>query len=214
MSPLLTTPLAVGSTTVARVVEAVSLVRGERLIHSRGTTRTGRLHVHGAGAGAALLRTPASYDVVVRLSRSLGLPRPLPDVLGIAVRVLDCYGEGRHQDLLLDTGAAPRVLRRLPLPRRSRSAMHSSLLAYDAAGERLLLGAREVGRDRWELCLARRHEDWQTWGSLSLGPALRAPLGRRLRFDPWTTGDDLRPAGVLNELRRGAYAASHVGPDA
>jgi hypothetical protein len=176
--------------------------------------------VHGVDVPARLLRTPASYDVVVRLSRSLGLPRPLPDVLGVAVRVLDAYGEGRHQDVLLDTGASPPVLRRLPLPRRTRTAMHSSLLGYDigdrgdAGGARVLLGAREVRRDAWELCVARPHEPWQVWASLSLGPQLRAPLGRQLRFDPWTTGTDLRPAGVLNELRRGAYSASHVGPDA
>ena len=226
MTALLTTPLAVGSATVTRAVRLASQLRGERVIHPRGTTRTGRLAVHGVDLPARLLRTPASYDVVVRLSRSLGLPRPLPDVLGVAVRVLDAYGEGRHQDLLLDTGASPRVLRRLPLPRRTRTAMHSSLLGYDigdrggrgdsgdAVGARVLLGAREVGRDAWELCVARPHDPWQVWASLSLGPQLRAPLGRQLRFDPWTTGPDLRPAGVLNALRRGAYPASHVGPDA
>lgn len=214
MTALLTTPMAVGSATVARAVHLASRLRGERVIHPRGTTRTGRLEVHGVDLPARLLRTPATYDVVVRLSRSLGLPRPLPDVLGIAVRVLDAYGEHGHQDLLLDTGASPPLLRRLPLPRTTRSAMHSSLLRYDAGGVRVLLGAREVTRDRWELVVASPHGSWQTWGAVTLGPQLRAPLGRQLRFDPWTTGDDLRPAGVLNALRRGAYSASHVGPDA
>lgn len=214
MTALPTTPTAVGRATVARAVRVASLVRGERVIHARGTTTSGRLEVHGVDVPARLLRTPASYAVVVRLSRSLGLPRPLPDVLGIAVRVLDAYGEGRHQDLLLDTGASPPLLRRLPLPRRTRSALHSSLLDYDAGGVRLLLGAREVAEGTWQLCLAQGQGAWRPWASLRIGPPLPAPDGRRLRFDPWTTGDDLRPAGVLNELRRGAYRASHVGPDA
>jgi hypothetical protein len=211
---LLTTPRAVGSATVPLLVRAASRVRGERVIHPRGTTRRATLTVTGAGAGARLLDEPRSYDAVVRLSRSAGLPRPLPDVLGLAVRVVDCYGPGAHQDLLLDTGASPPLLRRLPLPRWSRAGMHSSLLGFDVGGSTVLLGGREVARDRWELCLAEPHGPWRPWAELLLGPELRAPMGRQLRFDPWNTGPDLRPAGILNRLRRGAYEASHVGPDA
>lgn len=212
MTASLTTPRAVGRATAA-VVRAASRLRGERAIHARGHARTGCLVVPGHVAGPALLVTAASYDVVVRESRSVGLPRPLPDVLGLAVRVLDCYGPGRHQDLLLDTGAAPPLLRRLPLPRFDQGAVRSSLLAYDAAGRRVLLGAHRVGGG-WALLVAEPRGPWEEWGRVEVGPQLPAPEGRRLRFDPWVTGTDLQPVGWLQELRRGAYPASHVGPDA
>jgi hypothetical protein len=212
----LTTPGAVGRATAratAQLFRGLSHLRGERAIHARGHTRTGRLTVTGRPDGPVLLTTPAAYDVVVRTSRSLGLPQPLPDVLGLAVRVLDCYGPGAHQDLLLDTGAAPPLLRRLPLPRLDPGAHRSSLAPYAAAGRRVLLGARPDG-DAWELLVAGAHDPWEVWGRVELGPELPAPEGRRLRFDPWVTGDDLRPVGLVNALRRGAYPASHVGPDA
>ena len=81
-----------------------SRVRGERAIHNRGRALTGRLTVSGGGAtGVPLLDEPGSYDVLLRLSRSVGLPARLPDILGLAVRVLDAHGPGRHQDLLLDS---------------------------------------------------------------------------------------------------------------
>src|SRR5688500_3881258 len=64
----LTSPLLSLGTSAFR---AASRVRGERAIHARGRTLTGRLSVTGgAGTGAPLLDAPGSYDVLVRVSRS------------------------------------------------------------------------------------------------------------------------------------------------
>ena len=88
--PTLTSPRTTTGTALFRLA---SRARGERAIHAKGRTLTGRLSVTGGvGTAAPLLDAPGSYDVLVRASRSVGLPGPLPDVLGLAVRVLDAHG--------------------------------------------------------------------------------------------------------------------------
>jgi hypothetical protein len=218
----MTRPLLTLGTAASR---AASKVRGERAVHARGRTLTGRLTVAGgAGTGAPLLDAPGSYDVLVRVSRSAGLPLPLPDVLGLAVRVLDAHGPGEHQDLLLDSTLPQPVVRRLPFPRRDHlGALHCSLLPYDVAGTRLLLGARALRGSAtlddlpdelsWELLLATPHGPWRPWGVVRTDAVLPAPLGRQARFNPWTTGGGIVPAGPWQQWRRRAYDASHVAPD-
>lgn len=214
-------------TSATAAFRLASRVRGERAIHAKGHTLRGRLSVPGgAGTGAPLLDEPGSYDVLVRLSRSLGLPDALPDVLGLAVRVLDAHGPGRHQDLLLDSARPEPLLRRLPLPVRDHlSALYSSLLPYDLGGRQVLLGARGLPGQSTasttqlpdtigvELLVATPHGPWQPWGVLRTSGELPAPLGRQTRFNPWTTGGGIRPAGPWQEWRRRAYDASHVAED-
>src|SRR5207253_1513861 len=126
---------------VATAVAIASRLRGERIIHARGRTLTGRLHVDSnAGTGAALFDVPADHEVLVRFSRGAGLPTPLPDVHGLAVRVLDAYGSGRHQDLLYSSTLSLPVVRWLPVPVR-RPRFYGSLLPYDVGGAHRMLGA-------------------------------------------------------------------------
>jgi hypothetical protein len=213
----------------AGVVRAASLVRGERVVHAEGTTVSARLVVPGgAGLGAALLDEPGRYDAVVRLSRSVGLPDRLPDVLGVAVRVLDAHGPDAHQDLLLDSTLTLPVVRRLPVPRRDfLGAVYSSLVDYEIGGRRQLLGllpdttappTTTVGQlpgrvdgARLRLAVATGAASWRDVAVLELGSPV--PAGRAVRFSPDVTGGGIRPVGVLQELRRRAYRASHVGPD-
>ena len=204
-----------------------SRLRGERAIHAKGRTLTGRLAVPGgAGTGAPLLDAPGAYDVLVRVSRSVGLPDRLPDVLGLAVRVLDAHGAGRHQDLLLDSTRPEPVLRRFPwIGRDALGALYGSLLPYDVAGTHLLVGARPLPGQgpaaladlpdevAFELLVATPHGPWRPWGVLRTDGELPAPLGRQTRFNPWTTGGGIRPAGPWQTWRRQAYSASHVAPD-
>ena len=220
----LSAPLVATGTAVVR---AASRVRGERAIHARGRTLTGRLSVPGGlGTGAPLLDAPGSYDVLVRVSRSVGLPLPLPDVLGLAVRVLDAHGPGRHQDLLLDATRPEPVLRRLPwLGRDHLGVLHGSLLPYDVAGRRVLLGARPLPGQgaatldqlpdelAYELLVATPHGPWTPWGTVRTDGELPAPQGRQTRFNPWTTGGGIVPAGPWQTWRRRAYDASHVADD-
>lgn len=220
---VVTTPLVAAGTAAFRVA---SKVRGERAIHARGVTLVGRLTVTGGeGTGVPLLDAPASYDVRVRFSRSVGLPGPLPDVLGLAVRVLDAGGPGRDQDLLLDSTLEPALLRRLPVPMRDHlGALYSSLLAFDVHGSPLLVGARALEGSatslgdlpvhvRLALLVATPHGPWRQVGVLRTTDVLPAPQGRQLRFSPATTGGGLVPPAFLGWRAR-AYPATHLGRDA
>lgn len=204
-------PIETLSHVVAGAFRTASRIRGKRVLHPRGHAVAGRVTVTGtARTGAELLDRPGSYAAQVRLSRAVGLPAPLPDGFGLAVRVLDAYGAGRHQDLLMTSSAAAPWLRRLPLP-VFRPSFYGTLLPYDVQGTHLLLGARQVG-DRLELLSATPDGPWQPWGELTLGEPLDD--GLEIPFNVWTTGGGLAPAGLLMRLRRDAYPASRQGIDA
>jgi hypothetical protein len=220
-----TSPLVNAGTTAVRLA---SRLRRERAIHPRGRAFRGTVVLPGgAGTGAPLLDEAGTYDAVVRFSRSAGLPRALPDVYGLAVRLVDAHGPGAHQDLLLDSTQPAPLLRRLPWPRWcATSAVYSSLLPYSVGGRRLLVGARAVPGtpaarsltalpDRLELALlvATAHGAWREVGRVRTTGVLPAPQGRQTRFTPAHTGGGLSPAGPFQEWRTRAYPASHVAPD-
>lgn len=221
----LTSPLlAVGT----RAFRLASRLRDERAIHARGRTFSGSVVLPGgAGTGAPLLDTAGTYDAVVRFSRSVGLPSRLPDIFGLAVRLVDAHGPGAHQDLLLDVTREAPFARRLPWPGRDATGRtYGSLLPYDVAGRRLLLGARAVPGtppvssldalpDRLELALlvATPRGPWREVGRIRTAGELPAPHGRRTRFTPARTGGGLQPAGPFQTWRAQSYPASHVAPD-
>ena len=209
-------------------VRLASRLRGERAVHARGRAFTGCVTLPGgAGTGAQLLDTAGTYEAVVRFSRSVGLPPWLPDVYGLAVRLVDAHGPGRSQDLLLDSTQPAPLLRRLPWPRRdATTALYSSLLPYDVGGRRLLVGAVPVpgtpharsleglpGQLELALLLASAHGPWREVGRVRTSGELPAPEGRQTRFTPANTGGGLRPAGPLQEWRNRSYPASHVAAD-
>lgn len=218
-------PLASSGATAFRLA---SRLRGERAVHARGRTFHGRVHVPGGAAtGAALLDEQGSYDAVVRFSRSVGLPPALPDVFGLAVRLLDAAGPGAHVDLLLDSTRPAPVLRRLPWPGLHVTApVYGSLLPYAVGGRHRLLGARAVPgtprvralddlpeRLEMALLLATPHGPWREVGRLTTTGELPAPEGRRTQFTPAAAGRGIGPAGPLQEWRQRAYPASHVAAD-
>lgn len=205
-------------------VRMASRLRGERVIHGRGRALAAQLVVPGGAAtGAPLLDEPGAHRAVVRLSRSLGLPGPLPDVLGLAVRVLDAHGPGRHQDLLLDSALPAPLLRRVPFPGRDHAGAHyCSLLPYEVAGARLLLGARGLGGPArsladadgtaFALLVATARGPWREVAEVRTGAGLPAPQGQALRFNPAVTGGGIRPAGPLQGWRERSYPrAQDVG---
>src|SRR4051812_7231755 len=85
---------------------ALARLRGAKSLHPKGLVYAATLRIAGddvAPAAAPLLREPGEHAAVVRFSRSLGLPDALPDLFGIAVRLPDALGPGRHQDFLTVT---------------------------------------------------------------------------------------------------------------
>src|SRR5687767_2942532 len=91
---------------VSGVLAVVAAARRGKAVHPHGAVHRATLRVPGdpaAPRGARLLSEPGEHEAIVRFSRSVGLPRPLPDLLGMSVRIVDAYGRDRHQDLLLVT---------------------------------------------------------------------------------------------------------------
>lgn len=205
---------------VVRLFALIAAVRGERSLHPRGQTLSGTATLHPAGRALAATEGDTDLAVVARLSRGAGLPHPLPDFNGVAVRFVDAHGPGRAQDLLLAAAPAAPILRHVIRPAMAfTSSGYSSVLPY-RAGDRLVvfrcapLAVRRLDRVAsalpvvLELQVASLLGGWQPAATLTLDTQL--PDDRSVRFDPWNTGDGLQPTGFLNGLRRPAYAASRA----
>ena len=213
----------------------ISRLRGAKAAHPAGAVYEAVVRVDGGAhvpSAATLLSAPAEHRAVVRFSRSLGLPPPLPDLFGIAIRLPEVHGSGRHQDLLMVTSIDAPLLHHIFVPVVDpQQAPYSCSLPYRAGGERFLVGVQPVaasprlpGRTVDER-LERAAATGKLRFALSIAPLMGrfAPVGelrvgRRLpdqangiRFNPWNTGGGLEPAGALNRLRAYAYPASQAG---
>jgi hypothetical protein len=133
--------------------------RRRKALHPQGGVRQGLVVRQGCGArtGVAWIDEPGGDRVVLRLSRATGLPKFLPDVFGLALRV-PCEGGG-HGDLLLATTGTGAVGRFILRPTRRPGRPYGSLFPYRAPTGPLLLAAFPLSDDgtRFELaCSALR----------------------------------------------------------
>jgi len=223
----------VAGTSVGLALAAVSAVRRGKAVHPHGAVHAARLIVPGGEPAppAALLRAPGEHRAIARFSRSLGLPRPLPDLLGLSIRVPEAYGAGRHQDFLLVTSADVPVLHHGFLPAADVwQRPYTSSLPYRAGGRTFLVGAlpeppprRPPGAtelDRLAAAAAAGGLGFRLAVAPPFGrftPVAQLRIGERLdqaldatRFDPWNTGGGLEPSGFLNRLRDYAYPLSQA----
>jgi hypothetical protein len=207
-------------------------LRGDRPLRRTGLVLDATLRLHGTQRpwGAALLDDRIDLWGTARLSRTIGLPHPLPDVLGLALRWRQ-PGEATPAELLLAT-TGHTVLGRHLLRLRTRwsPAFYGCLLPYEAGDRRIMLGAVAMRTPgiaavtsalaraaderpiRMELVMTTGFGSWERFGELILtGPARRDDT-EPMRFDPARHPiPGLRPAGLLQEMRRRAYAAAHQG---
>ncbi|MFD1212152.1 hypothetical protein ACFQ36_08865 [Arthrobacter sp. GCM10027362] len=193
----------IGGAGLRLVFRAAKVLRPLRPIHPGGISLTGlleRLPVPAPGSGISWLDTPGTVTVQARLSRSVGLPPALPDILGLALRI---PAGSAYCDLLLASTGLSRPGRFLLVPRKSVSAAAlTTLMPYKGGRGPVQLAARTLapvtglpaapdafrralaGRT-WTLALyhAGPWGKWRRFGTLSLGldPA-RADTG--VRFDP------------------------------
>jgi hypothetical protein len=184
------------------------------------------VHPHGIGFGGVLtlqtgpgldlipgLGAPRSVPAVLRLSRSFGLPRPLPDLLGVAVKLPDMHGPGHDQDFLLVSALDGRLSKYVPLPAPRYSwRAYSSLIPYRSDGRLVLPGAlhaAEHGDLRFRLAVAPALGRFTSFGEIRVTHRLPQSEVQALRFNPFHTAQSLTPAGgPLNAMRRAAYPAS------
>lgn len=227
------TPLVqgTGGVVAAVVFGAASALRRARVFHPDGLAFSATFVVPGGDHGSPLLDVPARHRAVVRLSRGVGLPEPLPDVLGLAVRIVDAHGPGRDQDLLLVTsGSAPGLRHALTPSRTYDHHRWSTLLPYRIRGLRTVFGARPLrtagtgterlddlpaalasGRLRYAVEVATLTGPWREVGTLEVGEPLAPTEAADLGFDPARTGGGIRAAGVIQAVRVLAYRGSQAG---
>jgi hypothetical protein len=232
---------AAAAPVVAAGFYALAALRRRRSLHPAGVGFQGQLLVSNDAPDrpeVALLRPGVTYRALLRFSRGAGLPEPLPDALGVAIKLPDAHGPGADQDLLLTRSTDRPLLRRLLFPARSfiRRAF-STVLPYELDGERVvvLLVPAPAGQRRspggvaagggalaelraaavaglgFELRTAGTLGPSQRLATLTVDEALPAEQTEALRFNPWTTGPGIRPSGWLNLLRDAAYRASQRG---
>lgn len=79
--------------------------------------------------------------------------------------------------------------------------------SFDAARTAL----REHGPVEVVVRIARPLGAWRRVATVRLVSERTGPAADAVRFDPWNTGPHLAPSGMLNELRRPAYAGSREG---
>lgn len=113
-----------------------SRLRRARIFHPRGVTLAGRLHVTGEGPLPS-----GETDCAVRLSKGLGTPGGVPDVLGVALRVL---GEEPFDALLASTLGTRgwRTVALAPAASWGRLRLSSLMPWQDGEGHRVHLVGR------------------------------------------------------------------------
>ncbi|MFC7546614.1 hypothetical protein [Plantactinospora sp. GCM10030261] len=192
----------------------LSRVRHDKPIHTPGSVYAARFHRAGVAGpwSTPWLTEGGEEEGIGRLSRAVGLPWPLPDVLGLALRFPG--PEGRPCDLLLSTTGLAPVARHLMLPRVAAGrAVYSTLFPYRDRRGAVLLAAlpdritNAAGDQlRFVLAAATPGSRWRPFGTVEL----TRPAG-----DPPVTFDPVRhplPGLFLPDpvarLRAVSYAAA------
>jgi hypothetical protein len=225
-------------TVTSTAMRAGSAVRHARVFHPRGVAYRGTVEIRPSGsAGRPTLDVPllddgGSFSALLRFSRGASLPEPLPDVLGVAVRILDAHGSGQDQDLLLGSSFELPLARQLLLPAFAISGSTlSSVLPYRLGtagtvvfGARLqgqdgrplahlpaLTAAIEAGEVHLDLRYASRFGRWHPFADVRIGEQLPVEEADALRFNvDEKTGGGIQPQGWWQALRRHAYTASQA----
>jgi hypothetical protein len=215
--PLVRHPAARPTTIAGRALGGLLFLIGKsrgssrKALHPRGEVCHGLLRRQGCSwtTGVAWLDDAGSDQVLLRFSRSVGLPKPIPDVLGLAMRIpLD---GGGHGNLLLATTGAGGLSRFVLRPARHRGAVYSCLIPYQVPTGPLLLAALPTDDDgsQFELVCARLRGAWSSFGWLRIVPASDRGQDIQVSFDPvLNVVPGLDSYTWAAQLRRFAYAAS------
>jgi len=183
--------------------------RADKPLHPIGDVEIGRLLRHGhdaAPTGSAFLDEPGDDEVLVRRSRSVGLPDPWPDVNGLAVRVP--RADGGVGDLLLSGTGRGTITRFVLAPQLRHGAGHvGTLVPYRSPTGAVHVGARAVTPEHHVLAWARPGEGWHDFAELRL--ADEPGLDLAISFDAILHAcEGLEPYDWYRRLRLPAYDAA------
>jgi len=207
-------PIDVLSRIVGGVLASATNVLGAasgriKPLHPGGELRRGTVTRLGdaSATGVPWLDEPGRDDVLVRVSRAIGLPRTLPDIYGVALRV---HRDGAPGDLLFASTGSGRLTRFVLTPTRSASGRPlTTLLPYRSPSGAVLLAVVPESESTFGLYWARPAGSWVLFGRLELGEPLGDDTG--VSFDPLLhVLSGLGNYAWVNRLREPAYwAARH-----
>lgn len=178
------------SSLTEQLFSRLARMRHDRALHPRGSVSRATWTVEDPTSALGAALGTGTWPAVVRLSRGLGVPAPLPDVHGVAVR-LDHDGE--RVDLLFS----------------GTSRAMSTLLPYRSARGLVLLGVRRDGDRGFVLRERALPGPGRTVGRLDIA----GPTGDDgSAYDPYLHQHPaLRPVRFLSRLREAAYDGSRRG---
>lgn len=156
-------------------------------------------------SGVPWVDTAGESPALVRVSRAIGLPEPLPDIAGLAIRV---NPDERAADLLLASTGTGGLGRFVLLPRLPGSTgALTSLLPYRSGSGPLFFAAVPDGLRTFELRWAVGTGAWHTFALLHLGAVYTGdPV---VSFDPvLNVLPGLAHYDVVRRLREPAYSAA------
>lgn len=206
---------AASGAVLGAVFGAAALVRRTKPLHPQGRVGEGTLEITDPqpDLGVPLLAAAGTHRCTVRWSRAMGLPSPLPDVEGLAIRFQDPTA-----DLLFastGTGALSRFLL-VPRPAGTHGAQTTLLPVSSAAGKSLVFrvtpaagtAPEEEPPRRFDLAVATSGSLWRAAAVLEVewGP------DRPMRFDPVENllpGTEQYP--LVRKLREPAYSMARRG---
>lgn len=140
-------PSAILGRVLAASLLALQRVRSPRPVHPHGVALSGTLRftTQGSVSGLPFLDDPPTSQIAVtaRVSRSIGLPLPLPDVLGLALRLP--VPSGFADVLLASTGFGMPSRFWLAVHRSPSRARFTSFFPYKSDRGPVLLAARTIG---------------------------------------------------------------------
>src|SRR3954451_369301 len=188
--------------------------RGTRALHPKGPVLRARATLRGGVDGVTALARPRTVDALVRPSMALALPDGRRDRHGLAVRLCDLHGPGRHQDLLLTSAPAPPLHVLLAPTGDPERAWFTSLLPYRVGRRRTIVVARGLGGGRYALGLCgplRRAVAWI--GEGDTGAVVEPAPGEGVAVDPivHAVPELTQDAGPLDVVRERAYVGSRAG---
>jgi hypothetical protein len=215
---------------VAVPLGGIARWRGGKPMHPRGAVFDAVLERQGGVDpwGVPWLDARSTDAAVVRLSRGAGLPAPLPDLLGIAIRLPGGIpGSEAPIDFLLSSTGRGTLTRLVPVPRRDTAAVYCSIMGYRSDAGSLRLAAfpeaddvpsdpqplaEAVSRDglRFTLAAARGLGPWRPFATLSLREPLPS-LDPAIRFDAvQNPPPGLVADGPMARFRAPAYARARA----
>jgi hypothetical protein len=133
-------------------------LRRARAFHPRGLMFAGELTTEEE---SPLPLDAGVRPVIARLSKGVGTPGGVPDILGLAVRIPSENGLSRSWDLALSSSGSGTLSRMVPIPaRRWGAARYGSIVPYRHGDRRMWLLAVPEDSEPSEPASLERLERW------------------------------------------------------